>query len=109
MVGWIRDVNGEPISNARIMLDGQREPIVFVSDQDGVVSMRATPYPLHTVSVEAQDYGLHTVGERFYCGVGAFEIVLRQEGVEVETHQRETDWYWDQELRPGVDARGPHE
>ncbi len=109
MIGWIRDVSGQPISNARVVLDGQREPVVAVSDRDGVISMSATPYRLHAVTVEDEDHGHHSAETRFYCGIGAFEIVLQEEGVEVETHQRETDWYWDQELRPGANARNQPE
>ncbi len=105
MIGWIRDAKGHSISRARIVLDGQRDKAVAVSDQDGVASLMATPYRLHTVTVEAQGYEPQIAEERFYCGIGTFEMILRKEGVTVETHQRETDWHWDRELRPKIDGR----
>ena len=106
MVGWIRNAEGHPISEARLILDGQQEPVTAVSDEDGILSLTATPYRLQTMTVETKHHGNLKARLRFYCGVGTFEVIAIPKGLTIVTHQRQTDWIWNEQLRP-VDTKGP--
>lgn len=104
MVGWIRDAGGRPVRGA-VLAVGREKGEGARSDDDGIVTLVATPYRLEPIALTTAGGEESRTEARLYCGVGTFEVAVSKGRLEVITHRRGTDWAWDEQVREGYGRR----